>query len=108
MSGSHVDAVERRRIVSHYKSGLNMTTVGRIVGRSPQTVRRQLEKAEVPIRSNSVEVDPEQVIKLYETMSLRAVAKKTGVSYGTVHRIVTNAGKIRARGYSTQSQLIAS
>lgn len=45
-------------------------------------------------------IDEDLIVTDYDTghLSLRKVAAKHGLSYGTVHRVVTGAGKMRGRG----------
>ena len=40
------------------------------------------------------------VIKAYETKSIRRICEETGRSYGAIHRLLTNGGvTMRPRGY---------
>ena len=97
MSGRRVKPRERRKIVEIYKKGLTIPEVAKIVGRTPQTVKRHLEAADVPVRQSRTGVDPKEVVRLYtkEMLSLRQINRRLGVSYGTVHRIVANSEAMR-------------
>jgi IS30 family transposase len=106
MSGSRVNDRERGRIVDAYKRGLPMTQVAKIVGRTPQTVKRQLEVANQPVRRPRTDIDPDEVVRLYEKelLSLRQIARRLGVSYGTVHRIVADKATMRPPGGDSRGE----
>lgn len=104
MSGSHVQPQERNRIARAYQSGLSLAEVGQVIGRSTTTVRRALSREEVPVRKTRVDVDPEEVVRMYdkEKMSMRQIGRRLNVSYGTVHRIVSANTTPRTRGGHTR------
>lgn len=95
-----MSVAERVRIARAYGRGLSKREVGKIHGRSASTVARHLERADVETRESTPVADVDEVVRLYndEELSIREIARKLGVSYGTIHRIASTHADIRPRG----------
>lgn len=78
----------------------NVSETARRCGRSLKTVTRHLRAAGVTIKPRRLEIDEEKIVKLYrdDRLSLRVIAARTMLSYGTVHRVVSEARVMRKRG----------
>jgi transposase-like protein len=101
LSTNAVDPEERDRICATYRRTGNISETARIHRRSLKTVTRHLRLAGIETRPRGLTPETEkEIVRLYDKrrMPLRAVAAQTDVSYGTVHRIVREAGVMRRRG----------
>lgn len=70
--------------------------------RSEKTVTRHLRAEGVKITPRRLDLDSGRIVRMYVEgrLSLRAIAARVGVSYGTVHRVIADAGVMRRRGSS--------
>lgn len=106
----HMTVGERQKIIELAQTrvdgrSLSYTDVGRLVGRSRNSVRWVLERAQgVKPRARRLTVkETKRIIELYQTrngnkwMSTVEVGKAVGRSAGTVHEVVTKAGIARTR-----------
>ena len=97
-------ALERskvERLVELYEGGMSAKDAGKEVGIARPTALKYLRQEGVEIRSSSVEVDVEEIKRLYleERLPTRAIGERIGVSGTTVMKYLKAAGvQMRPKG----------
>lgn len=100
MSGTRVRTRERTKIVRLYGTGMSVAEVAAECQRDDDTVRRQLDRAGIPLRGTPPAViDIPEAVRIYqqEHASVRDIAARYGVGYGTAHRALSDNTTLRSR-----------
>lgn len=92
-----------------WKQGLNVTTIARRHGLSPNWCGVLLAQLGINVRERAgnrghlLALDEDKVARLYnEGATIRAIAAELGVSYGTVRRILERRDDVTFRPRGTQ------
>lgn len=101
MADAYVSEATKQNIGERYLGGADLTDVAEAVGLDTGHVAEVLTELGIPERVETNErerLDAEATTLYRGGMSIRAIVRQQGRSYGTVHRALTERTTLRPRG----------